>query len=165
MKALLVSAAAVGLLTAAPAFAQAGPQATANAGASAEIVTPIAVVTVDGIDFGTIAAGSGGTITMAPGGGLSSSSPNMLISGSTGNAATFNVSGGNGLAYSSTVESPIPLSNGVDTLTATLTRDGGNPALDGTGADSFDVIGSLAVPAGSSAGSYTGNFDVTVQYD
>ena len=168
MKALLVSAAAVGLLSAAPAFAQAGPTSTANANADAVIVTPISVINVEGskLSFGTIASGDGGTITVLGDGSISSSDPNMLITGSAGDAAEFHVTGQANLAYTATVDSTVTLSNGSDPdMTATLVPDGVAATLDSLGVDDFSVGGVLTVPAGQGSGSYTGTFAVSVAYD
>jgi hypothetical protein len=168
MKALLVSAAAIGLLSAAPAFAQAGPTSTASAGADAVIVTPISVINVEGenLDFGTIAADTAaGTVTVDGAGGLTSSSPNLIVTGSTGNAAAFDVSGQANLAYTATIDPSVTLSGPGTDMSATLTKYGGAAALDGTGSDSFTVGGTLSVGANQAAGSYTGSFDVSVAYD
>ena len=163
MKALLVSAAAIGLLAATPAFASAGPQSQAQAGASAEIVAPISVVS-DGtsLNFGRIAAGNGGTVTVDGAGTLTSSDPNMLIVGSTGSAAGFNVTGGAGLAYTRTVDATVAVGD----MTATLVPYGGAASLsDPGGLDSFKVGGTLTVPAGHAAGNFSGLFTVKVQYN
>jgi len=168
MKALLVSAAAVGLLSAAPAFAQAGPTSTANAGADATIVTPIAVINVQGtkLSFGTIASGDGGTVTVDADGVISSSDPNMLITGSTGSAAGFHVTGEAGLAFTANVDSSVTLSDGTHPdMTATLVPYGIATNLDGTGIEDFTVGGTLTVPAGQGAGSYNGTFSVGVYYN
>jgi hypothetical protein len=166
MKALLVSAAAVGLLTAAPAFAQAGPSASATANADAEIVAPIAIAKTADLNFGRIAADAApGTVSVDASGNLSSSSPNLVISGSTGSAAAFHVTGAANLAYSSTVPATVSLSDGTNTMTAAIGRVGGDPTLDGTGADDFNVTGTLTVGAGQAAGNYSGSFSVSVQYN
>lgn len=166
MKKILASVATLTFFAAAtPAFAQAGPTATDDATASAEIVDPIAISNVDGMSFGRIAAGGGGTVTLNADGSLTSSAPNMVINGEKGNVPTFNVSGEAGLAYTRTVPGSVELKSGLNSMTATLSG-GGADALDATaGTDSFDVLGVLTVGAAQAAGNYTGSFSVSVQYN
>jgi spore coat protein U-like protein len=49
--------------------------------------------------------------------------------------------------------------------TASAGADGLTGTLDGTGADSFTVGGTLSVIAAQVAGTYAGTFDVTVAYN
>lgn len=166
MKALLVSAAAIGLLSAAPAFAQAGPSSTANAGASAEIVAPIAVTKTADLDFGRLAAfASPADVSVDAGGTLSPSAPGMVISGSTGSAAAFDVTGAPSLAYSTTIPASVTLTGAGADMIADLSKDGGAAALSATGTDSFKVVGTLHVGGGQTPGAYAGSFDVSVQYN
>lgn len=169
MKALLVSAAAAGLLIATPAFAQAGPTATANANADAVIVQPIAVVNTSGLNFGRIAADSAAsTVTIDSAGGRTGSLPNVLImTGSNPSAAGFDVTGAAGLAYSITVPATTTLNgpNG-NSMVATLNPSKTSGTLSSpAGTDSFSVGGSLAVGANQAAGAYKGSFQVAVQYN
>lgn len=166
MKALLVSAAAAGLLIATPAFAQAGPTATANANADAEIVQPISVKTVKGLSFGRLAAfNTASTVTVDASGNLAPSAPGMVISGSTGSAAEFAVKGAPNLAYSTSVPATVTLNGAGAPMTANLSKSGGNPTLDANGDDSFKVVGALTVNGNQAAGAYTGSFQVSVQYN
>ena len=166
MKALLVSAAAIGLLTTTPAFAQAGPSDPATATADAIIVAPINVENVDGLNFGKIAA-TAGTVTVNPDGTFASS-PDMLVDTAGIGAADFTVSGENGLAYLASLDSG----------SVTLTRVGGSETMGASlnlsaapvggrivGTDNFSVGGVLTVATGQIPGAYTGSFGVTVQYE
>lgn len=174
MKALLVSAAALGLLSAAPAFAQAGPVSpSASAQAEAIVVAPISVTLVEGtkLNFGKIAAPAtgqpGGTITVNAAGVASSSTPNLLVNPNESDAADFAVKGGAGLAYTTALSSgtiSLTGSNG-GTMTVTLNKVGGSGNLDSNGDASFTVAGSVAVSANQTPGSYTGSFSVTAQYN
>ena len=169
MKALLVTAAAVGLLASTPAFASAGAAAPATASADAEIVTPISVSLYGaGLNFGRIAADSAAsTVTIDNANGRTSTSPNVLIAGgSAPHTAVFNVAGQAGLAYTASLATATTtISNGSNNMTVTLNLFPGAGTLDSGGADSFKVGGSLAVGANQAAGAYTGSFGVSVQYN
>jgi hypothetical protein len=174
MKRLLVSAAVLGLLSSAPAFAQAGPSSTVSTDAHATIVERISVTNVlndviTSLNFGSIAAPvqTAGTVSVDASGNLTSSNPNLIISGSTGSVPTFTVTGSPGLAYGTTIAQSVSLtgSNG-GTMTATLAKSGGSSNLDSTtGLDSFKVTGVLGVGVDQTPGTYSGSFDVTVQYN
>jgi hypothetical protein len=171
MKRLLVSAAVLGLLTTAPAFA-AGPTASVTTNADATVVAPIAITNVVNqvatkLSFGQIAANStAGHVNISATGVLSSPDvPTLIAPGSTGSVPTFTVTGSPGLAYTGTVASTVTLSGTGTDMTATLTKSGGNSNLDGTGKDTFTLSASLAVGASQTPGTYTGSFATTAAYN
>ena len=173
MKRLLVSAAVLGLLTSAPAFAQSGPtSAPATTSADAIVVAPISVTNVVGttattLNFGKIAATAApGTVTVDASGTLGSSTPNLIVAGSTGSVPTFTVTGGANLSYSTNIPASVTLNGpSSSSMIATLAKSGGASSLSGTGSDTFKVTGSLAVGANQTPGTYHNTFDVTVQYN
>jgi hypothetical protein len=169
MKRLLVSAAVLGLLSSAPAFAQAGPSSTASTPADAEIVQSISVTSDEShLNFGKIAAPveTAGTVSVVDAAGtLQSSDPNLIVSGSIGSAAKFNVSGALNLAYTPSLgAAQITLTDGANSMLADLSIIGNSPTLNGSGLDSFEVIGDLHVAGGQAAGVYHGTVNVSVQY-
>lgn len=176
MKALLVSAAAIGLLSAAPAFATgAGPTTTANGTADAEIVAPISVNPATGggnLNFGRIAADTvASTVTVDDADNRTSSTPNVLIAGgATPTAAHFDVGGAPGLAYTATTPATTTIDDagtGAPMTVHLVQYSNGDASyvLDSVGADSFIVGGTLDVGANQTAGAYTGTFTVSVQYN
>lgn len=168
MNRLLVSAAVLGLISSSSAFAQAGPSDSASAPASAVIVAPISVTNTNesSLSFGQIAADAApGTVSVDAGGNLSSSTPNLVIDGSTGSAATFAVEGAPNLAYSTDIPTPISLTGPGTAMSASVSKSGGATNLDASGDDSFSVVGTLTVGADQAAGAYSGTVNVTVQYD
>jgi hypothetical protein len=173
MKRLLVSAAVLGLLTSAPAFA-AGPTASVSTGADATVVAPIAITNlVNGVatklSFGQIAANTvAGHVSISSAGVLSSNDvPTLIAPGSTGTVPTFTVSGSPNLAYTGTVPASVSLTGptGSTAMTASLTKVGNAATLDGTGHDTFTLSAILAVGASQAPGSYTGSFSVTAAYN
>jgi len=173
MKRLLVSAALLGLLSSAPAFA-AGPTASVTTSADATVVAPISITnsvngTATTLNFGQIAANAApGTVNISSTGVLSSpNTPSLIVAGSTGSVPTFTVTGTAGLAYTGTVPATAtltgpPLST---PMTATLTKSGGAASLNASGQDSFTLSAALAVAASQVPGAYHGTFNVTAAYN
>jgi spore coat protein U-like protein len=173
MKRLLVSAAVIGLFVAAePAFAQAGPTASASANANANIVGVIGITKANDMTFGNLVSPAQATdVVMAANGALTPTSI-AVPGGASGTPARFNVTGSSSAAYTyraALTNSTISLSDGnshsmnldlvIDGLTTLRT------GLQGDGTDSVVVRGTLHVGAAQVAGSYTGAMTVTVQYD
>jgi hypothetical protein len=171
MKRLLISAAVLGLLTSAPAFA-AGPTASVDTGADATVVAPISITNVVNtvttkLSFGTIAANtSAGHVNISAAGVLSSPDvPTLIAPGSTGSVPTFTVSGSPGLAYTGTVAPNVTLSGPGADMIATLTKSGGAGNLNASGKDTFTLSASLAVGASQTPGLYSGTFATTAAYN
>ncbi len=172
MKKFLVSVATLTAIAAAtPAFAQAGSTSSADASASATIVTPIGLTNNQNMSFGTFA-------TNGVDSEISTAEKNSALHIATSAApapALFNVTGDGALAYSATVPADVTLSQvdaegaaiaGGQTMKATLTLQDGNTGRklsDGKG--SVQVNGTLKVGASQAAGTYKGKFTVSVQYN
>ena len=157
----------VGAALSAVSFASAASAATsATANASAEVLSTLTLTANSALNFGQIAANTGGTVTVNA--DSTASSTGTLVSTGTRAPAGFTVTG-------------TPNANVVLTLpaSATLTRSGGtetmsigtfnsNPAgafqLGGTGSANFSVGGTLTVASGQVAGVYNGTFSVSVEY-
>jgi hypothetical protein len=163
MKKLLISAgalAATALST--PAFAATN---TATANATVNIVSPLTLTNNSGLDFGTVVGPfSGQTVRISTAGVRNCGG--LTCSGTTVSAANFTVSGGTanqGLAL--TVDPSVTLASGTNNLTVDLTTDlPSGLVTNATGGATFGVGGSLAIPAGTSDGVYSGTFNVRVDY-
>lgn len=173
MKRFLVSAAVLGLVSGAPAFAS-GPTASVTTSADATVVTPISITNVvngnaTSLNFGTIAANAApGTVNISAAGVLSSpNTPSIIAPGSTGSVPTFTVSGSPSLAYTGTVPANVTLNGpaGSTAMIATLTKSGGAASLNISGTDTFTLSAALAVGASQTPGSYHGTFNVTAVYN
>jgi len=141
--------------------------ASANSNADAEIVAPIGISNTTGMNFGRVAPTAvAGTVVLDT---ASSRTPTNvdLLTGGTVSAATFAVTGDASETYSITLPASATITSGANNMTVdSFTHDaGGSPALDGTGNDSFNVGATLNVGANQAAGSYTGTFAVTVDYN
>ena len=149
-------------------------QVSATANATAKIVSPLKIVKVNNLVFGTLApSGTIGSVTIATDGIRTSTLGSIQLIGAAGsfNASSFTVTGETGLAYSITLpnNTDVVLSAGIGktmavtnfisspvaTASATLVA-GDNPLLVGA---------TIAVDATQAIGDYTGTFDVTVNYN
>ncbi len=130
------------------------------------IAAPISISAGASMDFGTMTpTGTAGTVTVTPAGARSS--VNVTLFGGFPAAASFDVTGEGGHTYSITLPSSATLTSGGDTMTIdTFTDDaGGAPSLSGAGSDTFNVGATLNVGATQAAGTYSGTFAVTVNYN
>ena len=134
--------------------------------ASATISTLIAVTEDTQMAFGNVSVDSaGGTVTLTSAGGISADNANYVFSGTPAGAA-FSATGD--------ASAPVTISFSTgDTLTGpgtamalqNFTNDaGGSPAFDGTGNLAFNVGADLVVNASQTAGSYSGTYTITVDY-
>jgi len=137
--------------------------ATTSLTANAEVVASLSVIQTTALDFGTFAlinsattgtrvtngadtnidemvAVTAGLVTLAGG-------PNLLVNISVGNASLTDTGGNGGTA-----------------MTATLSVPSATVTLDGTGAGTSTVNGSLAVGALQTVSTYSGTATVTVNY-
>ncbi|MDH5408963.1 MAG: DUF4402 domain-containing protein [Gammaproteobacteria bacterium] len=142
--------------------------ATATASASATILTPIAIATTTNMSFGDVYADnvSSGTVVLDTAGartvtGGASTGP------TAGTAAVFAVTGTPSATYAVTLPAtPVTIQNvALDSMTVDTYVSNSGGALSGAGTDSFNVGATLNVGISQPTGSYTGNFDVTVNYN
>jgi hypothetical protein len=145
--------------------------ATAQANATAKIITPIAISKVNDMVFGTVAASAaGGTVVLSTAGARSATGVGLGVA--TGvMAAQFTVTGDNGAAYSVTLpdnatvtltsanavgETPMAVTDFTKSTAGTLTG----------GTETFTVGATLHLNAAQAqATDYTGTFNVTVNYN
>jgi len=161
----LIIAAIATLGWAAPAGA-----ATQVAQVKAKVVKPLTISWVQDLDLGTIVLGtgtwSGATVGISRGGVFSCSNPNLTCSGPT-KAAKYHVTGSNGEVgnISAPNVTMTNQSNPAQTLTLVVDSPGsvtftnsGNPGKD------FSLGGAIAVSSTTPAGTYSGTFNVTIDY-
>ncbi len=162
----LVLAVALGLLAAASAFG-----ATASSNANAEIVPAIAIANTAALEFGQIAAsGSTGTVTISTAGARSSSGGVTLGNQTAASAASFDVTGAANNTYAITLPSSVDIDDGashtmtVDTFLSNPSAGAGG-TLSAGGAQTLTVGATLHVGINQTIGSYTGTFNVSVDYN
>ncbi len=130
----------------------------------ATLFAPISISPGANMDFGTLLpTGTAGTVTVTTAGARSSVNVDLL--GGVPSAASFNVTGEPGQAYIITFTPGTLTGPGADMTVGSFTHDaGGAPTLPG-GTDTFNVGATLNVGATQAAGTYSGPFTVTVNYN
>lgn len=156
---------------------------TATGLATATVIRPLSVSATADMDFGTIthAPGSSGTVTVTPGaaGATFADGAGAGCAGAdcaAAHAARFAVSGEPNRNY--TIQLPASITAAgtandpgttappliVGSLTMRSTSGGTVPRLDASGADGFDVGGTITLPADLPPARYRASFAVMVNY-
>jgi len=142
--------------------------ASDNGTATATVVTPIAIENTAGLAFGKFSAGSGGTVVMNTAGARSKTGGVVLLSGTAGSAAAFDVTGDGSATYAITLPGSATVTH-TDTVTnMSIGTFASNPSATGTlsaGAQTVNVGATLTVASAQTAGSYSGTFTVSVEYN
>lgn len=148
--------------------AASGTANAVTASSSLTIQTAFSVSKTADLAFGTIflPGTGGGTLTIGTDGSASVTGTGMIAPTAGTTAASFDVSGPASTPYAITLPASASLGDGTTTLTVDtfVDSESGAGTLDGSGADSFTVGAKVTIPDTASTGSYTGTFDVTVDY-
>lgn len=162
-RAALASAVALGVFGASNSFAVDSDAATA----SATLVTPLTATKATDLQFGSIFAGTAGSVEIAANGTVTPTTVTLDSSGAATSAASFNLNGEVSKAYGYTFPATVDLTNGTDTMSVSIIDGGaGTGTLDGTGAGTITLGGTLTVAGTESTGLYENTTDlfVTVNY-
>lgn len=159
----LAALTAAATIVASPAAAQVAPT-NGPAEARATIVKPLTLTRVAHLDFGSIVVWGDGTVSMSQAGALSCTAA-TLVCAAGGTPAEFQVTGSNNRVVQINASNST-ITNGTDTLnftvnapaTVTLPNSGVGNGIN------FTVGGSIDVFETTSPGLYSGNMNVTVQY-
>ena len=134
---------------------------------NAEIVSPIAINDGSAMNFGTIkGTATGGDVTIATDGSRTFTNTDMDITSTNVSAATFEITAGNGVNYDISIPNTV-LTGAGDDMTLSFAHDrndAGDRIGDGS-AQTLNVGGTLQVNNSQAAGSYTGEVNVTVNYN
>jgi hypothetical protein len=157
----------VGAALSAVSFASAASAATsATANASAEVLTTLTLTANSSLNFGQIAANTGGSVTVNA--DSTASSSGTLISTGTRAPAGFTVTGTPNASVVLTLPTSATLTRSGGTETMSISGFNANPAgafqLGSTGSSNFSIGGTLTVASGQVAGVYNGTFSVSVEY-
>ena len=144
--------------------------ANATSNASATVMTPISISNTAALRFGKFSALTGGTVVVSAAGARSATGAVVLSSTDAGGAASFAVSGDANATYAITLPNSATLTHSVDnTKTMAVGTFTSNPSGTGTlsagGAETLTVGATLTVGNAQTTGSYTGTFDVSVEYN
>ena len=167
MKKFAVIAATFAAFTSTSAFAQALDDNQAEGSATAEVVAPITLTHVAGAElaFGTFTAGTGGSVVVTQAGVASTTGDVVLLAGSVESADEFDVAGDANPAFTITIGNGTITHTDGNTTMSFVTSGPNAGTLDGSGATSFNVGGTLTVSANQLPGDYTGSYLVEVVYN
>lgn len=141
--------------------------ASATANATATVMQSIAISKTTDLAFGSFSPNaSGGTVVMSTAGARSATGT-VALATSTTSAAAFNVTGTANATYAITLPTSTTISNGGTTMTVdTFTSNpSGTGTLSAGGSQTLAVGATLHVGASQASGSYTGTFNVSVDYN
>ena len=159
---ILAASALLAVAAASSAMADSVNGASATGTAGVTIFTPITVTQTQGLDFGAITSGQAGTVAIAQVSGARTVSGGVgAIAVNAGRTGGFDVSGEKDAAINVVVGANITGFQGG--ITGTTLASNLPVVLAGTSA-TFNVGGSLNVPANTPAGAYTGSYTVAVNY-
>jgi Domain of unknown function (DUF4402) len=137
--------------------------------ASAELVRPISIETVDQLGFGVVQGGdTDGYVRITPDGDLLTAGGAQSIDQTEARAAKFNVFGDANRAYS--ISTPTAVYAGelvvynLQVVSRVSGLTSGSAVLDSNGRDELRVGGDLMVPAGTPRGTYVATVAITVAY-
>ena len=139
--------------------------ASVSTDATANVILPIGITKTADLNFGDVSHNNAiGTVTVDTAGARTTGGA-ATTAGGTVTAAAFNVSGSGTKAYNITLPASSLISFGGTDITIDTYDDsaGGSSALVG-GADSFTVGATLNFVGTEGAGTYTGTFNVQVDY-
>ncbi len=148
--------------------ASAAMAATTTSPANAQILTSATISNTAPLEFGRLASGLVGTVTISTGGVRGFTGGVTLATGTTPSAAAFDVTGDSGATYTITLPTTDVTITDLTTDTLVVNNFSSSPTSPGTftgGTDVLSVGAILQVPANSPAGAYTGNFSVSVDYN
>ena len=159
---LLAASALLAIAAASSAFADDVNGASATGTAGVTVFTPITVAQSQGLDFGAITSGQAGTVAIDQSSGARQVTGGVgAIAVNVGKTGAFDVKGQADAAINVVVGSDITgFAGGIKGKTQ---ADNLPVALKGSSA-SFNVGGSLDIPASTPAGAYTGEYTVSVNY-
>jgi hypothetical protein len=166
----VIAVAILGFATSSFAQAPAGQQREkATAAAKTTIITPITITKDYDLNFGDVVS-KAGTVVMSPAGSRTSAENILGNSASnTPRAASFSVAGEADATFNIILPTSIDIVNGANTMRVDAftsnPAEGANGLLDGSGDATIAVGATLTVSEGQATGEYTGNFDVTVNYN
>ena len=148
--------------------------ASVNGTANATALIPISISATTALNFGSFATGAlatAGTIMLTSTGARTASGGTVLSGGATGTPGQFTIGGSGSAAFAVTYPlTAITLTGGTAGVTAVFGTTAGagygvGSAVLGGGTYLLNVGGILTVPAAVTAGSYTAQYPVSVEYN
>lgn len=153
----------IGAIAAAGMFSSAANAATVSADARVNILAPVILTQTAGLDFGVVASGvAAGTVTLPNSSNVRTCSAGLACVGAAQRGA-FNVTGAVTYTIAITVAASTTLTGVGTPMALTLNPSATSIVATGT-AQPFFVGGTLTVGAAQAAGTYTGTYNVSADY-
>ncbi len=137
--------------------------ATVQADAEVDILAPVTLTEGPALDFGVVGGSVAGTATIGTGADTASCSAGLLCAG-TSRRGVFDVTGASGYNVGITVDAATVLTGPGTQMALNLTPSVTSVTGNGATAVTFHVGGVLSINAGQAAGTYTGNYNVSADY-
>ena len=160
------------MLVASCAFGMGMPAAAATQSASvtANAVKPLVISKLQDLDFGSVTLGPGtwsnASVSLSQSGAFSCTNANVVCSGVT-TVAQYNVQGSNKQTVRISAPNVTLVNQSDPTKTLTLVTDAPATILltsSGIPGSNFSIGGSVTLSSTTAAGTYSGTFNVTVDY-
>lgn len=153
----------IGAIAAAGMISSAANAATVSATARVDILAPVTLVQTAGLDFGVVASGvAAGTVTLPNSSNVRTCSVGLACVG-TAQRGTFNVTGAATYTVAIAVAASTTLTGAGAPMALTLNPSATSVVATGA-AQTFFVGGTLTVGAAQTAGTYTGTYNVSADY-
>lgn len=148
------------------AFAASGNSANAGGVAGGTVISPLVLTHAAGssLNFGKLIVSSSGTVVVTATGVGSATGGVAFAPGSVNAADSFSVTGDPSRSYSITTTGG-NVTAGAVSMAFTTTPSTAQATLGATGTGTFTVGSTLTVGSGAVAGSYTGSYTATVNYN
>ena len=144
--------------------------ATQSASVTANAVKPLVISKLQDLDFGSVTLGPGtwsnASVSLSQSGAFSCTSANVVCSGVT-SVAQYNVQGSNKQTVRISAPNVTLVNQSDPTKTLTLVTDAPATILltsSGIPGTNFSIGGSVTLSSTTAAGTYSGTFNVTVDY-
>lgn len=137
--------------------------ATATGQAEVDIVAPVTITAGNKLDFGVVAVGTTGGTVAIPNSADTRTCAAALTCVGTVSRGSFTVNATSGYTVALTVPATVSLTSGANTMSATLSPSATTLAFTGS-AQTLFVGGTLTVAGSQAAGTYTGTYNVTADY-
>jgi spore coat protein U-like protein len=144
--------------------------ATQSASVTANAVKPLVISKLQDLDFGSVTLGPGtwsnASVSLSQSGAFSCTSTNVVCSGVT-SVAQYNVQGSNKQTVRISAPNVTLVNQSDPTKTLTLVTDAPATILltsSGIPGSNFSIGGSVTLSSTTAAGTYSGTFNVTVDY-
>lgn len=148
-------------------FGQVASSVTETSSASATIMTTLTLENVVPLNFGSISSGNAvSTVTLGFTDNriVASGNAQLVAFGDPATTAEFAITGNKNAAFSITLPASLELAPGL-IITTFSSNLGTTSSLDLNGDQTLKVGGTLSVGADQAAGSFSANYDVSINYN